>query len=109
MVGFNTNTVAHHLNQAVSNQRKSLLDIAVEIGFVNSEIISAILLGNIKLPYDKVIPLANALQINSGELFYITLRDYDPETFQALRPFMRTLELSQDELDVLMRYREFKS
>jgi hypothetical protein len=100
--------VSKHLSRAIAKQRKSISEIAVEIGYVNPEVMIAILNGKIQLPLDKVIPLAKSLEINSGELLYKALCEYAPETLTALRPFMRALELSQDELEVLTTYREYK-
>ncbi|UVK40991.1 XRE family transcriptional regulator [Mesorhizobium sp. AR10] len=56
--------------------RKSQKDVAVEAGFINTNILSMIKTGATKVPFDRVPGLAKALECDPARLFLLALEQY---------------------------------
>lgn len=101
-------TVAEYLTYHINNSDKTQRQIGRDIGYAKPNIITMIKQGYTKLPLEKIGPLANALEIAPDELFYKVMKEYMPETFEALKPLLEGLALSPDEENLLTNYRKFK-
>ncbi|MDP2152230.1 MAG: helix-turn-helix transcriptional regulator [Methylotenera sp.] len=101
-------TVAQYLTFHINSSEKTQRQIALEIGYTKPNIITMFKQGLTKLPLEKIWPLANALGIAPDELFYKVMKEYMPETFEALKPLLEGLALSPDEENLLTNYRKFK-
>ncbi len=106
---IHTQTVAEFLTYHIDNHSKTQREIALELGYQKSNMITMFKQGLTRLPLDKVGPLANALGIDSGALFYMVLREYMPNTLDALKPIMQRLELSPEEAKLIDDWRLIKS
>ena len=62
---------------------KSQIDIAREAGFVNPNVISMLKSGATKLPLDRVLALATALDCDPRRLFLLAMQQQGYETEQA--------------------------
>lgn len=62
---------------------KSQIDIAREAGFPNPNFVSMLKNGAAKLPLDRVLALANALECDPRRLFQLALQQQGHETDQA--------------------------
>ena len=98
-------TVAEYISEQIRISGRLQREIAVEIGYDKPNMITMIKKGLTPLPLDKVGPLAYALEIDPLHLFKLVMAEYYPATFDALRPFLRGLDLSEDELRILANYR----
>ena len=105
MTRFKTQTVAQFLTDCIDSQTKTQKQIATEIGYKNANIITMLKHGETKLPLDKIGPIAKALEIDCELLFYMVLKEYIPETFVALKPFMQALSLSDEERLLINAFR----
>ncbi|UTH48798.1 helix-turn-helix transcriptional regulator [Loktanella salsilacus] len=59
---------------------KSQIEIAGEAGFVNANVLSMIKSGTTKLPLDRVLALANALECDPKRLFLLAFQQRGNET-----------------------------
>jgi hypothetical protein len=62
---------------------KSQIDIAGEAGFVNANVVSMLKSGATKLPLDRVLALAKALECDPKRLFLLAFRQRGYETEQT--------------------------
>ena len=62
---------------------KPQMDIAKEAGFVNPNVISMLKSGATKLPLDRVLALAKALECDPRRLFLLAIRQQGYETEEA--------------------------
>ena len=62
---------------------KPQMDIAKEAGFVNPNVISMLKSGATKLPLDRVLALAKALECDPRHLFLLAIRQQGYETEEA--------------------------
>lgn len=80
--------VAKFIASRIVETGKSQVDIAREAGFNKPNIITMIKQGSTKLPLDKVGPMARALECAPTQLLALTMSEYEPETWQAIAPFL---------------------
>lgn len=99
-------SVAGFLTASIHISGKLQKDIAAEIGYDKPNMITMLKKGHTALPLDKIGPLATALEVDPLHLFNLVLAEYHPETFEALKPILRGLELSKEELAALKLYRQ---
>lgn len=78
--------------------KKTQLEIAIEAGFVNPNMISMIKTGKTKLPFDRVPGLASALECDPVMLFQLTVEQADGDTTElAIKQIFGTL-VTQNEV-----------
>lgn len=95
-------TVAQYVDQQVNLCGKSQLDIAREAGFNKPNIITMIKQGKTKLPMAKIGPMAKALCVDPVYLFQLAMREYEPDTWEALEEFIfKAPILSQNEIEIV--------
>lgn len=83
---------------------KKQLQIAEEAGFDNPNVITMIKQGRTKLPLGKVGPMAKALELDPTALLKLCIKEYQPETWEAISPYMDEM-LTADELDIVLAIR----
>ena len=96
----NTSQVALLVTEQIRIVGKKQLEIAEEAGFENPNVITMIKQGKTKLPLGKVGLVAKALKIDPIYLLKICIEEYQPETWEAIRPFMDEV-VTKDELYML--------
>lgn len=100
-------TVAEYITQQVNLCGKQQLDIAREAGFNKPNIITMIKQGKTKLPMAKVGTMAKALGVDAAYLFQLTMQEYEPDTWEALKDFVfKTPLLTQNEIEIIETIRQ---
>src|SRR5579883_398804 len=84
--------------------RKSRLDIARALGYENPNIISMFKTGDTKVPLDKIPALADALEVDVGELLRLGLEAYWPEKLAVIQKAL--VPITQPEAAILGAARE---
>jgi transcriptional regulator with XRE-family HTH domain len=80
--------------------RKSQREIAREIGFANDNVISMLKSGRTKVPLDRVVSIAKALETNPRELFVMALTQDGNEKDRAA--FQQIVgEFSENEREII--------
>ncbi len=93
------------INSRINEIEKSQWEIAQECGWLPN-VVTMVKLGQMKLPLDKVGVLAKAIGINPGILFWMVLREYAPDTLEAIETEVTGLVVHPHELAVLAAYRK---
>jgi hypothetical protein len=78
----------------------SFEEIGIMCGFKTADLIYAFMRGEIRLPLDKVVPMAEALSCDSGQLFTLALKEwFSQQIFEQMEeaflafPSLDTVEL----------------
>ncbi len=96
----NTSQVALLVTEQIRIVGKKQLEIAEEAGFDNPNVITMIKQGRTKLPLGKVGLVAKALEIDPMYLLKLCIEEYQPETWEAIRPFMDEV-VTKDEMHIV--------
>jgi transcriptional regulator with XRE-family HTH domain len=100
-------TVAEYITLQVKLCGKPQLEIAKEAGFNKPNIITMIKQGKTKLPTAKIGPMAKALDVDPVYLFQLAMREYEPDTWEALKEFIfKAPVLSQNEIEIIETIRQ---
>lgn len=100
-------SVAEFVASAIANSGKSNAQIAQEIGYSEqrANLISMIRTNRSKLPINKVIPFARAVHVDPVHLVGLVLREYSPDTYEVLEPFLgQALTEGEAEVVNVMRH-----
>lgn len=90
------------------SHRKSQRDIAREIGFVNDNVIAMLKSGRTKVPLDRVMSIAKALETDPRELFVLALTQTGNEKDRAA--FQQIVgEFSENEQEIIGVIRKFSN
>lgn len=98
-------TVAQFIAQQLAVSGKTQREVADELGYENANIISMFKQGVTKLPLNKVGPLAKALEVEPYPLLELVMREYMPETWEAIGAILPGAVLSPDELELVQAHR----
>lgn len=73
--------------------RKTQAEIATQAGFTNANVMSMLKAGSIRLPHDRVVPLANALEVDATFLMLLSLEQAvgDTDAKAILEVFSRAV------------------
>lgn len=99
------NNVARFIQQALAASGKTQREIAQELGYENSNVITMFKQGLTKVPLAKAGSMAKALGVDPVFFFKLLLREYAPETLEAVEEFFDTRFLTKNERDLLESYR----
>lgn len=100
----NTSQVAALVTEQIRIIGKKQLEIAEEAGFENPNVITMIKQGRTKLPLGKVGLMAKALELDPTYLLKLCIEEYQPETWDAIRPYMEDM-VTADELSIVLSIR----
>ncbi len=110
--------VASFLDVQMTASRKTLREIAEEIGYSRPNILSNMRTGVTKLPLTKVMPMAKALGVDPMHLLRLALEEYAPETLEAIetiagsvvteneREMLTLIRRASEDVDPKMRQRD---
>lgn len=101
----NTPTVADFINHQINVSGKSQAMIAKEVGFERPNIISMIKLGATKLPIDKIIPMARALNIDRVFMMKLALEEYMPGFWDGISSLLEQPIITNNEIKLLLATR----
>lgn len=100
-----TSNVAQFLKQALAASGKTQREIARELGYENSNVITMFKQGLTKVPLAKAGSMAKALGVDPVFFFKLLLNEYAPETLSAIEEFFDTSFLTKNERALLESYR----
>jgi hypothetical protein len=83
--------------QSLALSHKTQLQVARESGFSHPNVISMIKLGSMKIPIDRVRPLAKSLEIDPIHLMRLVMNESVPETLKAIDDILGTPVLTENE------------
>jgi hypothetical protein len=86
--------------------KKTQLDIAVEAGFPNSDMLSMIKTGATRLPLDRVPELAKALDVDPARLFQLALEQWVGSAAARAFEAIFRVAVTRNEVDWILVIRE---
>lgn len=98
-------TVAQFLTHALAACGKTQREVAQELGYEHSNIITMFKKGQTKVPLAKAGSFARVLDVDPAHFFKLLLREYAPETLSAVEEFFETSFLTKNERHLLESYR----
>lgn len=98
-------SVAEFLTLGIEASGKSQAQIAQEAGFNKPNIITMLKQGKTNLPQGKIGPLARALGVDAIQLWQLAMREYTPETAEAVDAMYKQPVLTENELAVIKALR----
>ncbi|MBO6508749.1 MAG: helix-turn-helix transcriptional regulator [Roseibium sp.] len=102
----NTSKVAQHIAVCIENLKgvKSQREVAMEAGYDKPNMISMMKTGTARVPLDKVLPLANALETDPALFFRLALEQYWPDSAEAISKIFGIVP-SKNERDIMQYIR----
>lgn len=101
----NTPTVAEYLAGQIEASGVNIEDVAEAIGYDNADMVLAMMRGTVKIPFNKVGPLARALDISSPYFMRLVVAEYAPDILAMVDDIIRTPPLTQNERELVDAYR----
>lgn len=92
-------------------QQQEVLNISDEaladaLSYSSAETVKLIKSGTVRLPMTKARVLAETLEMDSGEVMYLLLRDTNPELLTSIEECLAPLALTRTEAQLLNRLRK---
>lgn len=107
---FDTLATAPALTKLIADQQVALhlsdQALADALGYGSSALISLIKDGRMRLPMVKARVLAEALEMDPGEVLYLLLRDTNPEMLASIEECLAPLALTRTEARLINKLRE---
>jgi hypothetical protein len=107
---FDTLATAPALTKLIADQQVALhlsdQALADALGYESSAVISLIKDGRMRLPMVKARALAEALEMDRGEVMYLLLRDTNPEMLASIEECLAPLALTRTEARLINKLRE---
>ncbi len=97
-------TLAAFLHAKIDESRRTQREISNEIGYKNPNVLSMIKHGHTKLPFEKIPPLAKALNVDVGHLFRLTVEQYWPGRRDLIKGIFGNV-VSGNEMALISRLR----
>lgn len=94
-------SVADFIGQRLKASGRSASEVSASCGWDKPNVLELITQGRLKLPINKVRLLADALGVSPANLLRLTMREYMPETYEAVREVLECEFLSDFERDAL--------
>ena len=99
-------TVADFIADRLAESDKTQREIAEECGFETPNIITMFKTGATKLPVNRIGALAKAIDADPAHLLRLVMREYIPETWEAIEDIMQSTMLTANELSLVRAYRQ---
>src|SRR4051794_1657565 len=96
-------TVAEYLEKAIKLSGKTHKQLAEEIGYSNTNIITMLKQGQTKVPVKRVPAFAKALGVDPQHLLDVVMSEYYPEAWSMIKAAMLKSPVTADELTILNR------
>ncbi len=101
-------TVAQFLEAVINASDKQQHEIAEEVGFAKSNMVSMIKLGKAKVPMDKARKIARSLGLDEKDFFLRCLEEYLPSIHQEVVEILDQPALTENEIDIINRIRSVR-
>jgi HAMP domain-containing protein len=101
---YANSALAGYLTKRISELRhiKTQREIALAAGFARANIISMFKAGETKVPLDRIVPLARALDADPAHLLRLAMIDQLPELAKVIDDVFGRQMASQNEVDILL-------
>lgn len=99
-------TVAEFIADRLAEIDKTQREIAEACGFETPNVISMFKKGQMKVPLDRVGPLAKALDADPAHLLRLAMQEYLPETWSSIEEIFHSTILSANELELVRKFRQ---
>lgn len=93
--------VAEFLSEQIDGSGKTQLELANEIGFPRSNVISMVKSGVTKLPIPRIPATAKALDLDPMKLFRMCMEEYQPDILAVTDEVYKHEELSTGEREII--------
>lgn len=94
-------TVTEFLTTAIAASGKTQRAIADDAGLRNPNVLSQLKSGTMKLPLERVGPLARALNVDPVRFLNVAMNEYYPDTWPTICASLIEPPLTQSELDLI--------
>ena len=93
---------------AISQEHLGLSDaqLATALGYESGNVVACIKKGLMRLPVGKVPELAQALELDPGQLMRMVLKELDPTTLAAIETCLGPLHLTPGEAQLITTLRQ---
>lgn len=99
-------TVAEFIADRLAEIDKTQREIAEACGFETPNVISMFKKGQMKVPLDRVGPLAKAIDVDPAHLLRLAMQEYLPETWSSIEEILHSTVLTKNELELIRKYRQ---
>lgn len=99
-------TVAEFLADRFATCDITQREISEQCGFEHPNIISMIKQGQTKLPINRIVPLAKALNVDPAHLLRLVFLEYLPDVWECIEHVVQTVVLTTNETDLIRAFRE---
>lgn len=93
--------LTHHIEAC----GRSNLEIAEQVGFPRSNVISMLKSGATRLPVNRIVAMANAIDVDPAVLFRLTMEEYMPGFLAVIDQVYAAEALSPEEREMVQRAR----
>jgi hypothetical protein len=100
-----TTPLAQFLKSAIANSGKSHDQIAIEVGYEKGSVVQMMADGLIKVPINKIRPIAAALAVDPPLLCGLLLHEYFPDLVELIEQVYDRPLLSQNERSLIQALR----
>ncbi len=106
MANTTTITIADFIADRLAESDKTQREIAAECGFETPNIITMFKNGSTKVPLNRIGALAKALDADPAYMLRLAMREYMPDTWDAIEDILQSTVLTTNELKLVRAYRE---
>ncbi len=99
-------TIADFIADRLAESDKTQREIAAECGFETPNIITMFKNGSTKVPLNRIGALAKALDADPAYMLRLAMREYMPDTWDAIEDILQSTVLTANELKLVRAYRE---
>ncbi|KJZ17352.1 hypothetical protein TW86_03575 [Halomonas sp. S2151] len=100
-----TSSVAEFITNRQIMLGKTNLVIAEEVGYANQNVISMIKKGKTKLPLDKVLLMADSLEVDRKKLLRMVMKEYMPDSLKVIEQCLGSV-VTENEMALIEIWRD---
>lgn len=93
--------VGTYIDMAIRASGKTKRKVAEEAGYKRPNIISMLCAGEIDLSFSKVIPVANAIEVDASSLLFMLIKEKHPDLHNLLNTLLSDRLFSADEAQLV--------
>lgn len=99
-------TVAEFIADRLAILDKTQREVAEQCGFETPNVVTMFKQGRMKVPLDRIGPLAMALDVDPAHLLRLAMGEYMPETWHSIEEILHSTILTANELELVRKFRE---
>ena len=98
-------TVRAFISERQAQLHKTDAQVAEAVDDMSERVYALMKTGAIKVPYDKLVPIATALHVPHEELLGVLLQDYSPDLMELIRSLWSMSSLTKGERKLVDAFR----